>query len=57
MVDKLIRLLTGASETLGTLDEKMKIEIERYNNKQIKKTAVLCYSLGIGTVLLVQWVF
>ena len=57
MIDKLIRLLTGASETIETLDEKMKTEIVKYNNKQIKKTAIACYALGIGTVLFVQWVF
>ena len=54
MVDKLIELFWGAAKELEKLDEKMQQEIIKYNNRQIKKTAAICYVLGIITVLILQ---
>ena len=51
MIDKIINFLLGVSESLEKLDEKRKEEIIKYNNKQIKKAAIVCYILGILTVL------
>ena len=53
MFDKMINFLLGSAEKVKELDEKTQVEITKYNNKQIKKTAIVCFVLGlvIGLVL------
>ena len=54
MFDKLINLLLGSAEKLQKLDAKTQEEIVKYNNQQIKKTAVVCFVAGVLVTIVVQ---
>ena len=54
MFDKLINLLLGSAEKLQKLDGKTQQEITKYNNQQIKKTAVVCFAAGIIVTVVIQ---
>lgn len=47
MFDKLISFLLGTAEKVKELDVKTQQEITKYNNRQIKKTAVVCFTAGL----------
>lgn len=51
MLDKFINFLLGTAEQLKRLDTKTQEELTKYNNKQIKRTAVICFVIGLGTGL------
>ncbi len=54
MFDKLINLLLGSAEKLQKLDVKTQQEITKYNNQQIKKTAVVCFAAGVLVAVVIQ---
>ncbi len=54
MFDKLINLLLGSAQKLKALDAKTQQEITKYNNQQIKKTAVVCFVAGVLVTVVVQ---
>lgn len=54
MFDKLINLLLGSAQKVKELDAKTQQEITKYNNQQIKKTAVTCFVAGILVTVLIQ---
>ena len=47
MIDKMITKLLCAKESLEKFDQKARVEVEKYNCRQIKKTAVIFFVLGI----------
>lgn len=47
MFDTLINFLLGSAEKLKTLDQKTQQEITKYNNKQLKKIAIISFILGV----------
>ena len=54
MFDKLINLLLGTAEKVKELDAKTQQEITKYNNQQIKKTAVVCFAAGALVAVVIQ---
>lgn len=54
MFDKLINLLLGTAEKVKELDVKTQQEITKYNNRQIKKTAVVCFAAGVLVAVVIQ---
>ena len=54
MFDKLINLLLGSAQKVKELDAKTQQEITKYNNQQIKKTAVVCFVAGVLVTVVVQ---
>lgn len=54
MFDKLINLLLGTAEKVKELDVKTQHEITKYNNRQIKKTAVVCFVAGALVTVVIQ---
>ena len=54
MFDKLINLLLGTAEKVKELDAKTQQEITKYNNQQIKKTAVTCFVAGVLVAVVIQ---
>ena len=54
MFDKTINFLLGTAEKVKELDTKTQEEIVKYNNQQIKKTAVTCFVAGILVTVLIQ---
>lgn len=54
MFDKLINLLLGTAEKVKELDTKTQAEITKYNNRQIKKTAVVCFVTGVLVAVVIQ---
>ncbi|WP_177505056.1 hypothetical protein [Anaerosinus sp.] len=54
MFDKLINLLLGTAEKVKELDVKTQQEITKYNNRQIKKTAVVCFVAGALVTVVIQ---
>lgn len=54
MFDKLISFLLGSAQKVKELDVKTQQEITKYNNQQIKKTAVVCFVAGILVTVLIQ---
>ena len=54
MIDKLINFLVGAKSDLKEFDEHVQNEITKYSNKQIKKTAIVCGTLGLLLGLLIS---
>lgn len=54
MFDKLINFLLGSAQKLKELDTKTQEEIVKYNNQQIKKTAVTCFVAGVLVTVVVQ---
>lgn len=54
MFDKLINLLLGSAQKVKELDVKTQQEITKYNNQQIKKTAVVCFVAGVLVTVVVQ---
>lgn len=47
MFDTLINFLLGSAEKLKNLDQKTQQEITKYNNKQLKKIAIISFILGV----------
>lgn len=54
MFDKLINLLLGTAEKVKELDVKTQQEITKYNNRQIKKTAIVCFVTGVLVTVAIQ---
>lgn len=54
MFDKLINFLLGSAQKVKELDAKTQAEIFKYNNQQIKKTAVTCFVAGVLITFVVQ---
>lgn len=54
MFDKLINFLLGSAEKVKELDAKTQQEITKYNNTQIKKTAVVCFVAGVLVTVVVR---
>ncbi len=54
MFDKMINLLLGTAEKVKELDAKTQQEITKYNNQQIKKTAVTCFVAGVLVAVVIQ---
>lgn len=54
MFDKTINFLLGTAEKVKALDAKTQQEITKYNNQQIKKTAVVCFAAGVLVTIVVQ---
>lgn len=54
MFDKTINFLLGTAEKVKELDAKTQQEITKYNNQQIKKTAVVCFVAGVFVTIVVQ---
>lgn len=54
MFDKLISFLLGTAEKMKELDAKTQQEITKYNNRQIKKTAVVCFVAGVLVAVVIQ---
>ena len=54
MFDKLINLLLGSAQKVKKMDVKTQQEITKYNNTQIKKTAVVCFVAGVLVTVVIQ---
>ncbi len=54
MFDKLISFLLGTAEKVKEMDVKTQAEITKYNNRQIKKTAVVCFTAGVLVAVVIQ---
>ena len=54
MFDKMINFLLGSAEKVKELDTKTQAEITKYNNRQIKKTAVVCFTAGVLVAVVIQ---
>lgn len=47
MINKAITFLLRTQESLNKFGTKSRAEVEKYANRQVKKTAIVCFAVGI----------
>ena len=46
MFNKAITFLLSAEKSLNQFNQKTRNEVEKYANRQVKKTAIVCFTVG-----------